>query len=334
MERLVPGWQEVVQAWQQPAGDVVSLQLAGVVRHVHGVLLQRFQRHHLEGGLMGGGKHNRRGAAVVVGSQPVDGGDAPAVSRHEAGETVLRHRLREVVADGALVLQELGGHDGADGVQSDVLGTRRAAAVTVEAGERIVAARFKRATQRVAICHRFSMNRHRRSIAEVHPADDQRIGLPDDLVVLAVIVELSEQVPHGINPARFLSLLLTMLRDSSRGRVFRVYRDRGSGLRESRRGLDRLLDDAAAGRFTVVRVVWRDRLARFGVAWIERYLSVCGVNVEALHDRGDTSLLEELMDDFMALLASFSGRFYQLRSTHNQRRLLDAAGQRLGDERG
>ena len=124
-----------------------------------------------------------------------------------------------------------------------------------------------------------------------------------------------------------------MLRDSSRGGVFRVYRDRGSGLRESRRGLGRLLDDAAAGRFTVVRVVWRDRLARLGVGWMERYLSVCGVNVEALHDRGDKSLLEELMDDFMALLASFSGRFYQLRSRHNQRRLLDAAGQRLRDER-
>jgi hypothetical protein len=82
--------------------------------------------------------------------------------------------------------------------------------------------------------------------------------------------------------------------------------------------------------FTVVRVVWRDRLARFGVAWIERYLSVCGVSVEALHDRGDMSLLEELMDDFMALLASFSGRFYQLRSKRNQQRLLDAASERLG----
>jgi putative resolvase len=121
-----------------------------------------------------------------------------------------------------------------------------------------------------------------------------------------------------------------MLRDTARGRVFRVYRDRGSGLRESRRGLDRLLDDAAAGRFTVVRVVWRDRLARFGVAWIERYLSVCGVSVEALRERGNRSLLEELMDDFMALLASFSGRFYQLRSKRNQQRLLDAASERLG----
>jgi predicted site-specific integrase-resolvase len=121
-----------------------------------------------------------------------------------------------------------------------------------------------------------------------------------------------------------------MLRDSSSGTVFRVYRDRGSGLRESRRGLDRPLDDAAEGRFTVVRVVWRDRFSALRVVWIERYLSVCGVSVEALHDRGDKSLLEELMDDFMALLASFSGRFYQLRSKRNQQRLLDAASERLG----
>jgi putative resolvase len=35
------------------------------------------------------------------------------------------------------------------------------------------------------------------------------------------------------------------------------------------------------------------------------------------------------MDDFMALLASFSGRFYQLRSKDNQRRLLDVARERL-----
>jgi putative resolvase len=120
-----------------------------------------------------------------------------------------------------------------------------------------------------------------------------------------------------------------MLRETAHGTVLRVYRDRGSGLRESRAGLNRLLDDAAAGRFTVVRVVWRDRLARFGVGWIQRYLSVCGVSVEVLRDRGDTSLVEELMDDFMALLASFSGRFYQLRSKQNQQRVLDAARDRL-----
>ncbi|MGV7352572.1 IS607 family transposase [Mycobacterium kansasii] len=82
-----------------------------------------------------------------------------------------------------------------------------------------------------------------------------------------------------------------MLRDTASGMVFRVYRNRGSGLREQRAGLNRLLDDAARGRFTVVRVVWRDRLARFGAGWIERYLSVCGVSVEVLRERGDKSLV-------------------------------------------
>lgn len=38
------------------------------------------------------------------------------------------------------------------------------------------------------------------------------------------------------------------------------------------------------------------------------------------------------MDDFMALLASFSGRFYQLRSRLNQQRLLDAAARRLSEQ--
>ncbi|MHA4853879.1 recombinase family protein [Rhodococcus sp. MSC1_016] len=57
-----------------------------------------------------------------------------------------------------------------------------------------------------------------------------------------------------------------MLRESASGAVYRVYKDRGSGVRETRAGVDRMLDDAAKGHFTVVRVVWRDRLARFGVA--------------------------------------------------------------------
>ncbi|WP_226359636.1 hypothetical protein [Pseudonocardia sp. ICBG1142] len=65
---------------------------------------------------------------------------------------------------------------------------------------------------------------------------------------------------------------------------------------------------------------------------IERYLAQVGVAVETVHAHADKSLLEELMDDFMALLASFSGRFYQLRSKTNQKRLLDAAQARLQEQ--
>jgi len=47
------------------------------------------------------------------------------------------------------MLEELGGDDGADGVQPDVRDPGRAAAVAVEAGERIGAAGFQRSTEHV-----------------------------------------------------------------------------------------------------------------------------------------------------------------------------------------
>ncbi|MFC0453245.1 hypothetical protein [Rhodococcus jostii] len=64
------------------------------------------------------------------------------------------------------------------------------------------------------------------------------------------------------------------------------------------------------------------------MAWIERYLSVVGVKVEVLREHGDTSPVEEPMDDIMAVLASFSGCFYPLRSKQNQRRLARDAAMR------
>lgn len=39
--------------------------------------------------------------------------------------------------------QEFGGHDGADGVPTEVLGSGRTAAVTIEAGKRIGATLFQ-----------------------------------------------------------------------------------------------------------------------------------------------------------------------------------------------
>ena len=112
------------------------------------------------------------------------------------------------------------------------------------------------------------------------------------------------------------------LRNSATGQVFKVYRDRASGLRDNRKALTRLLADAEAGLFTVVRVTQRDRLARFGTSWLEALLAKDGVTVEVLHTRVDPGLHQELLDDFMSLVASFSGRFYRLRSPANAARLL------------
>lgn len=119
------------------------------------------------------------------------------------------------------------------------------------------------------------------------------------------------------------------LRASSRGEVFKVYRDRASGLRETRPGLTRLLADAREGKFTVVRVTHADRLSRFGVSYLQALIERDGVALEVLSDRREASPEEELMQDFMSLLASFSGRFYRVRSRERQHQLLREVTQRL-----
>ena len=120
------------------------------------------------------------------------------------------------------------------------------------------------------------------------------------------------------------------LRATATAEVVAVFKDKASGLRENRPGLSRLLKAAAAGDFTVVRVTHHDRLARFGTAWLAALLARDGVGVEVLHPKGSAGGVEELLADFMSVVATFAGRMYGIRSREAKRRLLAAAGKDVG----
>jgi excisionase family DNA binding protein len=122
----------------------------------------------------------------------------------------------------------------------------------------------------------------------------------------------------------------TELRETATGVVVRVFRDKASGLRENRPGLRRMLVAARAGEFTIVRVTHEDRLARFGVGWLQDLLARDNVTVEVLHPKGSAGGVDELLADFMSLVATFAGRLYGLRSRDARQRLLAAAGNDLG----
>ncbi|WP_067255947.1 recombinase family protein [Streptomyces sp. DSM 15324] len=119
------------------------------------------------------------------------------------------------------------------------------------------------------------------------------------------------------------------LRASASGATVAVFKDRASGLRESRPGLDRLVKRAAKGEFTHVRITHVDRLARFGAGWLIQVLAHHRVTVEVLHSKGAAGAMEELLDDFMSLVATFAGRMYGMRSREARRRLLAEAGGRM-----
>jgi excisionase family DNA binding protein len=115
------------------------------------------------------------------------------------------------------------------------------------------------------------------------------------------------------------------LRATATGTVARVFRDRASGLREDRPGLEKMLSAVADGQVTVVRVTHEDRLARFGVGWRRRLLTVHGATLEALHPKAQGGR-EELLEDFISLVATFAGRLYGMRSAAARERLLAESG--------
>ena len=66
---------------------------------------------------------------------------------------------------------------------------------------------------------------------------------------------------------------VSSLRATATGTVVRVFRDRASGLREGRLGLEKLLAATADGQVTVVRVTHEDHLARSGAGRLRRLLA-------------------------------------------------------------
>lgn len=111
-----------------------------------------------------------------------------------------------------------------------------------------------------------------------------------------------------------------------------TYKDKASGLNENRKGLNKLLDDAANGKIKTVYVTHRDRLTRFGYKYLKRLLALSNVELISLHETiSPPHPQEELIRDFMSLLASFSGKYYRLRGKANSRKFLEQVEADLND---
>ena len=88
-------------------------------------------------------------------------------------------------------------------------------------------------------------------------------------------------------------------------KVIRVVKEVGSGIHDGRKQFLSLLSDE---NVDVIVVEHRDRATRFGLAYIQTLLAASGRRIEvaneAEHDR------EELMQDLIAIITSFTARYY------------------------
>lgn len=111
-------------------------------------------------------------------------------------------------------------------------------------------------------------------------------------------------------------------------RVIEEIKDRASGLKEDRKGIKRIFDLAGKGLINKVIVTYPDRLARFGLKYIERYFNHCGVTIEYIKPKEHKELREELIEDLVRIITSFAGKLYGMGS-HKVEKLKEAVEKEL-----
>lgn len=107
-----------------------------------------------------------------------------------------------------------------------------------------------------------------------------------------------------------------------------IIKDKASGLNENRKGIKKLLtiiasNPADSPEKIKVCVTNRDRLSRFGVGYVEIFAPFHNTEIVVLDSDDTKEPYEILLQDFMSLLASFSGKFYRLRGWKQQKKLIE-----------
>jgi putative resolvase len=123
---------------------------------------------------------------------------------------------------------------------------------------------------------------------------------------------------------RQLQRLQAWAQTERKGQETLVLSDIGSGLKAGRRHLQRLLKLVCEDKVAEVVITSQDRLTRFGQEFLETLFACFDVTLTVLDPGEEKAPQQELTDDLLALIASFSGRLYGMRS-HKQKELLQCA---------
>src|SRR6266705_4401297 len=130
-----------------------------------------------------------------------------------------------------------------------------------------------------------------------------------------------------------LERLQAWAKTERKGQETLVLSDIGSGLKAGRRHLQRLLKLVCEDKVAEVVITYEDRLTRFGQEFLETLFACFDVTLTVLEPGEEKTPEHELTDDLLALIASFSGRLYGMRS-RKQQALVECARQMLAQQEG
>ncbi len=102
-----------------------------------------------------------------------------------------------------------------------------------------------------------------------------------------------------------------------------VFSDVRSGMRFNRKGFMDLLELIEKDKVSTVYITHKDRLARFGFDLVERICMIHGTEIVEVDGEEILSANQELTNDLISIITSFSARLYGLRS-HKMKSILEA----------
>ena len=96
----------------------------------------------------------------------------------------------------------------------------------------------------------------------------------------------------------------------------KIYKDIGSGLNDKRKDLLNLLSEVQRGRINRIFITYKDRLTRFGFNYLLEICKFHNTSVIPISNKIlEKSIQEELVEDLIAIIHSFSGKLYGLRKS-------------------
>jgi putative resolvase len=96
-------------------------------------------------------------------------------------------------------------------------------------------------------------------------------------------------------------------------KVDEVYQEIASGMNESRKKFNQLIDDVVNGHIKTIYISYKDRLSRFGYGYFETLFEKFGCTIECLGSTDEKTYEQELTEDLISIIHHFSMKMYSKR---------------------
>ena len=95
----------------------------------------------------------------------------------------------------------------------------------------------------------------------------------------------------------------------------KIFLEVGSGLNDNRKELKKLLDMVMNNEVDRIFILYKDRLTRFGFNYLEQICNKFGTEIIVISEEiQEKSIQEELAEDIISIIHSFSGKLYGMRN--------------------